>query len=52
MAEKKFERVEVVFSRSNEEDMKLFAHLKTKSKLLGKSKYIKLLLQQDEENEK
>lgn len=42
-----YERVEVPFSKSNEEEMKLYKHLEDNSKLLGKAKYIKQLILKD-----
>lgn len=51
MAKKEYERVEVTFSKSNDEEMELLKHLNMKSKLLGKGKYIKMLIYKDKESD-
>lgn len=47
-----YERIEVTFAKDNEEEMKLYNHAikNNKSKLLGKTKYIKQLILKDIED--
>lgn len=49
-----YERIEVTFAKNNEEEMKLYKHATkgNKSKLLGKTKYIKQLILKDIEDSK
>lgn len=41
---KRYERVEVTFSKQDEFEMKLYEYLENKSKVLGRGKYLKQLL--------
>lgn len=43
----KYERVEVTFNKNSKLEMELYEYLVKKSELVGKGKYIKILLQKE-----
>ena len=47
-----YNRVECCFNAKSENDMELFKHLEKKSKIIGRSNYIKQLIYSDMENDK
>lgn len=47
----KYERVEVTFSKESKLEMDLYEYLLKESELVGKGKYIKLLIQKDKDRE-
>lgn len=47
MVKNKYERVEITFNTSNEEEMQVYKYILEKSKEIGKAKWLKNLIRKD-----